>query len=204
MGANANTEGLGYRITSIDPDSPLSNLGIEPMLDFIVYADVVTPFEEYLSNNENKETTIKLYNIVTREFRELTATPRKWQGEGLLGVNVRFEDYVTAHARAIHVLNFYVNSPLHKAGFVNYKDYILGTDESGFDSIEQFKKCIASHDKKDVTLWVYNAEERKVRKTTLRPDKDWGGQGMLGGDIGFGALHSLPSIIASEGVDKKD
>ena len=183
---------MGYRIISIDSGSPLSNLGIEPMLDYIVYTDPKTSFEEYLSNNEDKEIKIKLYNIITKAFRELSITPRKWQGDGLLGVNVVYEDYSTAHARVIHVLSFYANSPLHKAGFINFKDYILGTNEHGFDNINQFKECIENHDKEDLTLYVYNSEKQKVRKLVLRPDKDWGGVGSLGGDIGFGALHVLP------------
>eukprot|EP01022_Parablepharisma_sp_SALTPOND_P002752 TRINITY_DN1111_c0_g1_i1.p2 TRINITY_DN1111_c0_g1~~TRINITY_DN1111_c0_g1_i1.p2 ORF type:complete len:450 (+),score=43.76 TRINITY_DN1111_c0_g1_i1:2551-3900(+) len=197
MGAANEGSALGYRIVSVDPGSPISQFPIEPMLDFIVYPEQGSPtetasFEEFLVKNENNPTTLTLYNIASRKMRKISIVPRKWDGKGLLGATIRLEDYSMAHKRVLRVLNIYVGSPLHKAGFKVKKDYIVGDDKTGFKSIDDFSEFIAQHDKQELEFSVYNSDEGKVRKVTLRPDKDWGGSGFLGGDIGFGELHVLP------------
>ncbi len=204
MGAGNEPMKLGYRIISVDPGSPVSVHPVEPMLDFIVYPTEkeTLSFEDFLVKNENQPITLTLYNIVTRKIREIVITPHKWEGKGLLGTTIRLEDYAMAHTRVLRVLNFYVDSPLHKAGFKAKKDYILGDDKTGFKTIDDFSQFITEHDKKPIDLFVYNSDEGKVRKVTLVPDKDWGGSGLLGGDIGFGELHELPVQGAPEEEEK--
>jgi hypothetical protein len=187
----------GYRILSVDPGSPFSGITIHPMLDFIVYpltttAEIPGEFEQYVAANENKEIELTLYNIVARNKRNIKVMPKKWQGSGLLGVNIRFEDYAFAHTRVLRVLNFYVDSPLHKAGFKQKTDYILGTDKFSFDNLEDFGVYIREQNKKKVQVHVYNSADSSVRKLEVIPDDQWGGVGVLGGDIAYGELHYIP------------
>lgn len=202
MGAADEPARMGYRILSVDPGSPMSALRIAPMLDFIVYPDLVEqdviPFEEYLSLSENKQISLTLYNIITRSSRQAKIVPRKWDGPGLLGATIRLEDYAVAHERVMRVLNIYMDSPLHRAGLHPMKDYILGTDGASFKSPEEFSEFVQRHNRISFDVYVYNSEENVVRKATLRPDDQWGGKGTLGGDIGFGENNFLPSVIAEE------
>jgi hypothetical protein len=54
-------------------------------------------------------------------------------------------------------------------------------------------------------LYVYNAESDAVRIVVLLPSLSWGGQGVLGAEVGHGFLHTLPkncrdSIGTSSGM----
>ena len=200
MGANNDTgSSTGYRITKVYQDSPLSSLPIEPMLDFLIYSgeenphDPPLPFNEYIAKNENKEIDLTFFNIATQCKWKAKVTPKKWGGRGLLGININQEDYMTAHTRVLRVLNFFVNSPLHKAGFKSLTDYILGLERHSFTDLDEFTNFVRDHNKEEIELYVYNSTDGSVRSVKLVPDKNWGGSGYLGGDIGVGHLHSLPT-----------
>ncbi len=187
----------GYRVVKVKPNSPASTLPIEPMLDFLIYppfeaAESAPPFNEFITSHEGKEIELTFFNIASQKSWKGKLIPRKWEGEGLLGLTINQEDYATAHTKVLRVLNFFVNSPLHKAGFKSYTDYILGTEHYTFNDMDEFTEFVKHNEKKPIDLFVYNSEQGKVRALTLVPDSHWGGSGYLGGDIGFGHLHSLP------------
>jgi hypothetical protein len=46
---------------------------------------------------------------------------------------------------------------------------------------------------KELQLYVYNWESDLVREVVIVPDAQWGGDGSLGCDIGFGYLHRIPN-----------
>jgi len=210
MGAGNEPENNnGYRVTQVYKDSPVSSLPIEPMLDFIIYSGEEDPhdppfsFHEYIAKNENKEISLTFYNITTQHTWSAKVTPRRWGGKGLLGININKEDHTTAHIRVLRVLNFFVNSPLHKAGFRPITDYILGLENHSFKDLNEFADFIQEHNKEEIELCVYNSADFSVRTVKLIPDKDWGGTGYLGGDIGFGHLHSLPIREENTKEEKK-
>jgi len=193
-----------YRISQVKPDSPAANLHIEPMLDFVIHnpTDNLT-FEAFIAANENKEMPVILFNIASQESREDKIIPKKWKGEGLLGLTLIKEDYKLAHTKVIRILSILVNSPLHKAGFKPSVDYIISTPKVTFDDVESFNRFIASNNKKEVELIVYNSKEGRSRVVKLVPDSNWGGNGHLGGEIGFGHIHSLP-VRKSEEIVKEE
>jgi len=45
---------------------------------------------------------------------------------------------------------------------------------------------------KTIRLYVYNTLTEDVRIVAITPNKDWGGSGSLGCDIGYGYLHRIP------------
>lgn len=47
-------------------------------------------------------------------------------------------------------------------------------------------------------LWVYNSEFDVVREVELVPTRGWGGEGALGAELGYGALHRLPVGLGEE------
>jgi hypothetical protein len=195
MGNGSETMSKGFRILSVLPESPMSVLKIEPMLDFIIFpgeVNQIMSFDAFIAQNENKEVEFNFYNVASQTIWKGKITPRKWKGKGLLGVNIREEDYTTAHSRAIRVLNFFMNSPLHKAGFKPFSDYILGTQFLAFEDLEEMQNYVRAHDNQPIEIVVYNSDDGKCRNVILTPNKKWGGTGSLGGDIGYGHLHSLP------------
>ena len=186
----------GYRILRVKANSPAAEIAVEPMLDFIVYPPPDTTstltFSDYISTNENKEVELTIFNMATQQMRKCKLTPRKWEGDGLLGFVVNQENYKEAHAQVIHVLDFLVDGPMYDAGLKPRTDYIIGTEHYIFTSFKDFSNFISTNEKKPINLFVYNSEEEKARIVTLVPNKDWGGPGSLGGDVGIGHFHSLP------------
>lgn len=49
-----------------------------------------------------------------------------------------------------------------------------------------------------LVLWVYNSEFDVVREVELVPTRGWGGEGALGAELGYGALHRLPVGLGEE------
>lgn len=47
-------------------------------------------------------------------------------------------------------------------------------------------------------LWVYNSEFDVVREVELVPTRGWGGEGAVGAELGYGALHRLPVGLGEE------
>ena len=203
MGATNETPGIGYRIVSIDNDSPISKSKVTPMIDFIIPSNQNPDesFEEFLANNEDREVHLDIFNIVSKKIRRIMITPHRWNGKNLLGAIIRPENYIESANNVIHVLNFFMESPLKKAGFESNKDFILGNDDIIFKCFEEFVQFIIDNDKKTLLFYVYNLETKEVRKVQLKPDKDWGGAGYLGGDIGFGPI---PNVIDNRIIKNRE
>lgn len=54
------------------------------------------------------------------------------------------------------------------------------------------------HLDRTLILWVYNSEFDVVREVELVPTRGWGGEGALGAELGYGALHRLPVGLGEE------
>lgn len=54
------------------------------------------------------------------------------------------------------------------------------------------------HLDRTLVLWVYNSEFDVVREVELVPTRGWGGEGALGAELGYGALHRLPVGLGEE------
>ena len=64
------------------------------------------------------------------------------EGGGLLGTTIRYENFEDAHLNILAVKDVYLNSPSSEAGLVPFKDFILGTREICFKSLDEFAKYI--------------------------------------------------------------
>lgn len=69
------------------------------------------------------------------------------------------------------------NSPAEAAGLKTESDYIIGSPARPLASEDDFALLMASHDRQPLTLFVYNAEENRVRMVDIVPDSEWGGSG---------------------------
>lgn len=59
-------------------------------------------------------------------------------------------------------------------------------------------ELVEDHLDRTLALWVYNSEFDVVRTVDLVPTRGWGGEGALGAELGFGALHRLPVGLGEE------
>ena len=188
----------GYRVMAVYPNSPLSEIGIEPLLDYMVipddnkYFNNTDNFAAIVSKCEGKVFPLNLYNIADQEVRQTKIVPRKWEGRGLLGADFVLEEFTENFSPALRVMSIYAGSPLDRAGVKPFTDYILGTKRQTFQSIQDFEVYIKCCDKAPVSLQVYSSQSENVREVIVIPDKDWGGVGLLGGDITFGAFNAIP------------
>jgi hypothetical protein len=103
------------------------------------------------------------------------------------------DDYGGADERLIRVLNVETNSPAAICGLVENHDYLLGTTADSFDSISTLSLVLRRHVDRVVEIYVYNTDSDVVRVVALMPTFSWGGNGLLGAELGTGYLHRLPS-----------
>mmetsp|Transcript_25595 Transcript_25595/g.74043 ORF Transcript_25595/g.74043 Transcript_25595/m.74043 type:complete len:506 (-) Transcript_25595:709-2226(-) len=207
---------LGYRVLGVQPNSPASSAGLVSFFDFLVgcngrmllgrsideegneideddpdYDDV--DFPALLRESVGVELDMLVWNIKSQTQRIVKLTPSKnWGGTGLLGVTIRLDDYAEADERLIRVLSVEHNSPAAIAGLDAEADYLLGTTTVSFDTDAALAGVLRQHVDKVVELYVYNTNSDVVRVVTLMPTTSWGGQGLLGAEVGTGYLHRLP------------
>jgi len=60
----------------------------------------------------------------------------------LLGTTIRYENFEEAHNNILAVKDVYLHSPSHDAEMVPFKDFIVGTRELCFKSLDEFAKYI--------------------------------------------------------------
>jgi len=196
MGNSVNkSSNFAYRVIHISENSPAADVGLHPFLDFIIppeSEDENMLFSEIVKQHEDKELPLNIYNVITRDTRSLVIVPNKNWGEkkSLLGAIIRYENYTDAHMNVVRIMEITPASPAHQAGLIPFNDFVLGTKAKSFESIQDFSNCV--EDKKSLTLFVYNKHTDVIREVTILPDKEWGGNGMLGCDIAFGVLNQLP------------
>ena len=189
---------MAYRVVYCLPGSPAESVGIETQIDFIRYnphqAGGGKLFSEFLKENEGKEIALQVYNLVQQETRLVKVKLYKEWGDGtsLLGATIRYESFVESHNHILAVKDVYLDSPAHEAELQPFKDFVVGTREIAFKSLEEFAKYIEINTNSEIRLWLYNVDSEAVREVPLTPRRGWGGQGLLGCDISFGYFNKIP------------
>ncbi|KAF7593944.1 hypothetical protein BBP40_010451 [Aspergillus hancockii] len=98
-----------------------------------------------------------------------------------------------------HVLNIPSPlSPAYRAGLLPHSDYIIGTPSGTLRGEGALGELVEDHLNRTLVLWVYNSEFDVVREVELVPTRGWGGEGALGAELGYGALHRLPVGLGEE------
>ena len=113
MGLNVsvpiNSDLFGFRIYKLVPNGPLSKAKIKEIEDFIIPPKEIyeknIPFDEWIKSNANKLLTLEIYSILKRKFFyiEIQTNP-EGSKEGYLGASVRYENFIDAHKKVLHVL----------------------------------------------------------------------------------------------------
>ncbi|KAE9029174.1 hypothetical protein PR003_g2957 [Phytophthora rubi] len=194
-------ECCGYRVLGIQEQSPAAAVGFVSFFDFILEANGIrldtrdATLMELIAQSEDRPMQLQVFNVKAQSTRELQLTPsRKWPGKGLLGVTIRFDSYEGAEDQLLHVLNVAEASPAERAGLRADSDYLLGTPERVFTDAEDLHDEILDALDGSFQCYVYNSLEDQVRIVSIVPTERWGGDGVLGAEVGHGYLHRLPSV----------
>lgn len=200
MGSGSSSEIGGVRVFKVNRGSPAAEAGLEVFFDFIINVngtemdqDGQQSFADKIKGAENGSLTMQVYNVRTGATREVIVRPRKWGGNGLLGATVRFDSTDPVECNGIRVLEVFPNSPAAHAGLFAFQDFILGTSQNVFHDIDELVGVVTASIGERIQIYVYNSESESVREVSLVPNNDWGGDGLLGCDIGTGLLHRIPA-----------
>lgn len=202
---------LGYRVLGVQPNSPASRAGLVSFFDFLVGVNGQLLFDNgehsdpsgdyfedldfiaILKDHVEKEIELLVWNIKNKTQRFITLTPStNWDGTGLLGVTIRMDDYMTAEEKLLRVVDVKPGSPAAKAGLTPKIDYLLGTTMESFEDEDVLADVLYENEDQVLEIYVYNTETDVVRVVTIIPTLKWGGEGLLGAEVGRGYLHVLP------------
>jgi len=196
----------GYHVLQVQSGSPGEQAGLVSYFDFIVSIEGTVldkedgRFVQILKNNIGKQLKLVIWNRKTELLRETFLTPSdSWGGSGLAGLSIRFCSFDQATENVWHVLDIYQNSPASVAGLQPRTDFIVGSPEVLLNDQEDFFTMIEMYEGKGkkLPLYIYSCNTDSIRLVNIIPNKNWGGNGSLGCDIGFGYLHKIPINAAA-------
>lgn len=90
-----------------------------------------------------------------------------------------------------HVLDVVEGSPADSAGLVPFGDYIIGWTGGPLQSEGDFFQLVEQCANTNLSLYVYNSDYDHTREIVIVPNRDWGGEGLLGCGIGYGLLRTF-------------
>jgi len=196
---------FGYHILQVAPNSPGDVAGLVPYFDFIVSVNGThldkedKRLETALKENVEKEVTLVVYSNRTENWRKVVVVPsNSWGGAGVAGISIRFCSFEKAMEHVWHVLTVYDNGPASAAGFEPFTDYIVGTPDLIFNDSEDLYTLVRNSINQSVPLYVYSAKTTRVRLVNIVPNRDWGGTGCLGCEVGYGYLHKIPTSFPDD------
>lgn len=117
---------------------------------------------------------------------QLESTP------SLLGLSLRLCNPQLALDQVWHVLEILSGSPAESAGLVPFGDYIIGYSNGVLRGEGDFYDVVEASVDRPLRLYVYNADYDITREAVLIPNREWGGEGLLGCGVGYGLLHRIP------------
>ncbi|KAI8141533.1 GRASP55/65 PDZ-like domain-containing protein [Fennellomyces sp. T-0311] len=210
-GAQSSEQGrYGFHVLKVKENSPAYHAGIEQFFDYIIGINGVRVDDgdsqtllKTLQESEGKPIPLEIYSSKEQSTREVMLTPsREWcrdiPGENsLIGCSIRFCSYERAGEHVWHVLDVAHNSPAEMAGIIPHTDYIIGSPHAVLNSEDSFYDLVDEFIGKPLRIYLYNAEWDSCREAIIVPNRDWGGNGSLGCDVGFGLLHKIPRRSAS-------
>lgn len=202
----------GYRIYSIIENGPMDKTKeFKPLEDFIIPPEEFKQdkilFLNYLEKNINKRIELNVYNLKTRSFKSITVTPSNdWdksnKHKSILGGNVRYENYATAHKNVLRLIRIKHDSILFDKGLIEREDFLIALKKKNFDIISlntqdncplEFLTDILNYEVSgnpcEMEFIFYNRKSGfKSVEVSLTSEK-------LNCEFAFGSLHEFPQEL---------
>jgi hypothetical protein len=83
-------------------------------------------------------------------------------------------------------------SPAESAGLVPFGDFVIGWPGGVLQAEGDFYELVEAHTDRALRLYVYNSDYDHTREVIIVPNREWGGEGLLGCGVGYGLLHRIP------------
>ncbi|KAL1639454.1 hypothetical protein SLS58_007886 [Diplodia intermedia] len=174
-------------------------LSIEPWFDFIIGINGrtidnpdPTLFATEVRNCAGHTISLGVWSAKGQRIRELyVPIPSE---SPTLGISLQWSP-LSSTEDVWHILDVQPNSPADLAGLLPYGDYVIGSPEGLVRGESGLGELVEDYINRPLRLFVYNHEYNVTRPITITPSRNWGGQGLLGCVLGFGALHRVPAPL---------
>ncbi|KAI9509202.1 GRASP55/65 PDZ-like domain-containing protein [Russula earlei] len=206
-GSHPQPPARALHVLRVTPSSPASQTNIEAFFDFLVGFEGGThsspkaldaaELEAIVEKNEGKNLNLLVWNSKSQSTRVVQITPsRTWSQQtlstngskdaepgsqpSLLGLSMRVCEPEFALENVWHVLDVLEGSPAESAGLVPYGDWIVGWSGGVLSAEGDFYDVVEAHIDKPLRVYVYSYDFDTIREVVLVPNRQWGGEGLLG------------------------
>lgn len=165
-----------------------------------------------LEEREGSTVSLAVWNSKRQELRQVPIVPsRQWSSQpstssiqgsstepnttaqpSLLGLSLRLCNPSQALSHVWHVLEILEGSPAESAGLVPFGDFVIGWPGGVLQAEGDFYELVEAHTDRALRLYVYNSDYDHTREVIIVPNREWGGEGLLGCGVGYGLLHRIP------------
>ncbi|EPQ28646.1 uncharacterized protein PFL1_03949 [Pseudozyma flocculosa PF-1] len=156
-----------------------------------------------LEEREGTRVILNVWSSKRQELREVPIIPsRAWSEAStagsassqpsLLGLSLRLCNPSLALSHVWHILEILEGSPAESAGLVPFGDFVIGWTGGTLKSEGDFYELVEAHVDRALRLYVYNSDYDHTREVIIVPNREWGGEGLLGCGVGYGLLHRIP------------
>ncbi|KAF9126798.1 Golgi reassembly-stacking protein 2 [Mortierella sp. 14UC] len=191
----------GYHVLMVKENTPAARAGLRPYFDYVMGINGIrlnkedSTLRDQMEACEDRAVVLDIYSTREQALRKVELTPaqRLDNGkDGYIGCSIRFCLFDTISDVVWHILDVAPGSPAMEAGLCAHADYVIGTPLGIMRGERDLYDLVEDYIADELPLHVYNANTNEVREVIIIPREDWGGQGLLGCDVGFGYLHRLP------------
>ncbi|TIA68700.1 hypothetical protein E3P91_03964 [Wallemia ichthyophaga] len=205
---SSSIEQTWFHVVRVRSNSPAFKASIEPFFDFITCAKPEAadgeeladkPLQDIVQEHKDRRVNITIWSSKRQTFRDVSIVPSiEWNeiDDSLLGLTLRACDANRAMSSALdnvwHILEVITGSPAESAGLVPYGDWVIGWPGGVLRQENDFYDLVEMHTDKPLRLYVYSFDFDTLREVVLVPNRQWGGEGLLGCGVGFGLLHQIP------------
>ena len=220
MGVNesiqTNEKYFGFRIYKLIPNGPLEKANLKILEDFIIPPEEMylkkMPFCDWVKEKADQTITLTIYSLSKRSTKQIEIKVNPvGSSEGFLGGSVRYENYITAQKKVLHVIKVKENSfAKDKLEMKENEDFLVALrpnqgdintlNKSIGNPLELFSDMIKANIGKECDFYIYNSK-RGGRCITAQIDNN--GYFEMGCDVAYGKLHEFPFEDDLENEEKK-
>ncbi len=203
--SSSKLKNFGYRIYKLKKDGILFNLGLKELEDFIIppenLIDKNISFIDWLKLNKENKIILKIFSILKRNFRTIEINNNNNNNDIILGATIRFENYINAIKKCLHVIKIKENSFSQlKLKLEENNDFLIAIQPKGKEiqslnvsnknPLNYFSQLIKENKGNECDFFIYNINKgAKIINATIENNKNFS----LGCDVAFGALHYFPN-----------